>query len=298
MQKEIERKSLLVSSSINFIITGAGIWVFSVTKIQSLFLDCFFSLIVFISSILAIIISKSSTQKTRSYPDGLHFLEPLYAVLKSVLTLTLLIVSASLVSITAYKYFVYGIGEPMNIRPVLPYTISMVVLCFGLSFFTKMQNMKIGNISTILTTESKSNFIDGLQSLGIGIGIIFLYLIDINSNLGFLHYTGDFFITMILVILSLKVPIKVIITSFKELSNGTASGNLETDINNIVHHHLNSILEYHRCDIFKVGTYIKVRVFLRDKMNEDLFWKLTQARLLMIKELNVSYENIEIIFTF
>jgi Predicted Co/Zn/Cd cation transporters len=299
MQKKIERKALIVSSIINFIITGAGIWVFSVTKIQALFLDFFFSLIVFMSSILAIIISKASTRKVKSYPDGLSFLEPLYAILKSLLTLILLIVSAILVSMTAYQYFAYGNGEAMNIRPVLPYSISMVILCFGLSFFNKKQNMKIGNISTILTAESKSNFIDGLQSFGIGIAIVLLNLIDVNSNLGFLHYTGDFFITVTLVLLSLKTPVKVIITAFRELSNGTiCDDEIKTDINKIVNAHLSGISVYNRCDVFKVGMFINVRIFITGEINNEIFLKLLQARLRMIKELGLSYENIKITFAF
>lgn len=299
MQKEIERKSLIASSIINFIITGAGIWVLSVTKIQALFVDFFFSLIVFVSSILAIIISKASTKKARSYPDGLHFLEPLYAILKSLLTLALLVISVILVSISAYEYFVCGIGEPMNIRPVLPYSISMMILCFGLSFFNKMQNKKIGYVSTILTAESKSNFIDGLQTVGIGIAVIFLYLIDIDSYLGFLHYVGDFFITVALVLLSLKTPVKVITASFKELSNGTIYDNeIKTNINGIVNVHLNNVSKYSRCDVFKVGMYLKVRIFLTGEVSAELFSKLTQARKGMIKELKMSYENIEVIFAF
>ena len=299
MQKAIERKSLIMSSIINFIITGAGIWIFATTNIQALFVDCFFSLIIFISSILAVFISKVSIKKVKSYPDGLYFLEPLYAILKSLLILSLLGISTVIVSIASYKYFVYGIGEPMNFGAVLPYTISMTILCLGLSFFNKVQNEKIGNMSSILTVESKANFIDGIQSLGIGVAIICLYFIDINSSLGFLHFTGDFFITIILVLLSLKAPIKVIITSFRELSNGViCDSDMEANINEVVNVYLNDVSKWSRCDIFKVGMYIKVRIFLTDEVNRNLFLKLTQTRQKMDKKLNKSYENIEIVFVF
>lgn len=59
-QKQIERKSLIVSSIVNFIINGAGIWVFTTTHLQALFLDFFFSLIAFVSSIFAVVISNVS----------------------------------------------------------------------------------------------------------------------------------------------------------------------------------------------------------------------------------------------
>jgi predicted Co/Zn/Cd cation transporter (cation efflux family) len=83
MQKKIEQKALIISSVINFIMAAAGIWVFSVTKIQAIFIDGVFSLIGLISLILAAVLSKESRRKTKSYPDGLVFLEPLYAILKS-----------------------------------------------------------------------------------------------------------------------------------------------------------------------------------------------------------------------
>ena len=44
-QKKIEDKSLRMTILVNFIIVIAGIWIFSVTKIQALFLDCFFSIV-------------------------------------------------------------------------------------------------------------------------------------------------------------------------------------------------------------------------------------------------------------
>ena len=299
MQKEIERKSLIVSSILNFIIAGAGIWVFAVTHIQALFLDCFFSLIAFISSILAVVISKVSKKKTSIYPDGLYFLEPLYAIIKSLITLSLLVISVVGTALPAYEYFAHGIGHKMNIAPVLPYTILMTVLCFGLGFFNKWQNKKINNTSTILTAESKSNFVDGLQSIGIGVAIICLYFIDVSGSLGFLHYTGDFFITTILVLISLKQPIKVLISSFKELSGGTTSDKvIESNINKIIAIHLNKITEKKRCDIFKVGMHIKVCVLLPGVVSQDVSLKLEKAREKILEELESTYNGLELIFMF
>ena len=296
-QKRIEQNSLIVSSIVNFVIAGAGVWVFLATHIQALFLDCFFSVIGLVSSILAVIISKVSKKRTASYPDGIYFLEPLYAILKSLLTLILLVVSVVATSKAAYEYFAYGNGSPMNIGPVLPYTISMVVLCFGLSFYNAMQNKRTNNTSTILTAEAKSNFIDGLQSLGIGVAIVILNLIDINGSLGFLHYTGDFFVTVILAIMSLKQPIKVLIGSFTELSNGTTR---DKEILRVVRRSVNTHLEnlQNKCDVFKVGMHIKIRITVSDNMSEELLLKLEKARQQIIDDLCVAYESIELTYAF
>lgn len=298
-QKQIERRSLIVTLITNLIITGLGLWVFALTNIQALFLDFFFSLIAIISTGLAIVISKVSKKRTKSYPDGLYYLESLYALIKSLLTLALLVVSVVGTAASAYKYFAYGIGSPMNIGPILPFTIVLVVLCFGLGFFNKAQNKKINYISTILSAESKTNFIDGIQSLGIGVAIIFLNMIDINTSFGFLHYTGDFFITAILVLITLKDPIKVLITSFKELSGGTTDDkDIKCYVNKVLSINFASMKEKFRSDIFKVGMHIKVRITLLSMVNQDTLNELLIARKNTIKELGKRYDSFEVDLVF
>lgn len=298
-QKQIERKSLMVTSIMNFIITGLGLWVFTLTNIQALFLDFFFSLIALISTILAVVISKVSKKRTISYPDGIYYLEPLYALLKSLLTLSLLVVSVVGTSISAYEYFAYGKGSPMNIGPILPFTIAMVILCFGLGFFNQTQNKKINNISTILRAETKINFIDGFQSLGIGIAIIFLSMTDINASFGFLHYTGDFFITLVLVLISLKEPIKVLISSFKELSGGTTDDKeVKCYVNKVLSINFAGVKDKFRSDVFKVGMHIKVRISLLNEVNQDTLYELIKARQKTIEELRKTYDSFEVHLVF
>lgn len=298
-QKYIEKQSLIISSIANFIMAGAGYWIFATTNIQALFLDFFFSLIGFISTVVAVVISKKSRVKTKSYPDGLYFLEPLYAIMKSLLVLALLLVSVLGTSTTAYDYFSKGVGEPMNIAPVLPYAISMVILCFGLSYFNSKQNKKINNVSTILKAESKSNFIDGLQSLGIGVGILILNLIEIKGSLGFLHYTGDFFITAVLVLFSIKEPVKILINSFRELSNGTTDDKqIKKHINEVIKPHLNNLSSHTKCDIFKIGMHIKIRISLDGEVNSYTYTKYTSIREKVIKELRTYYDSIELVYDF
>lgn len=117
-QKAIEKKALIITVIVNTIITGAGIWVFLATKMNALFLDCFFSFAALLSTVFAAIISKISKKKTRHYPDGIYFLEALYAILKSLLTLSLLIVAATSAGISAFDYFSNGKETTMNIAPV------------------------------------------------------------------------------------------------------------------------------------------------------------------------------------
>jgi predicted Co/Zn/Cd cation transporter (cation efflux family) len=264
-QKQVEKRALMVSAFVNLFMAIAGIGVFLMTNIHALMLDGVFSLIGFASAITATVISVVSHKKTRSYPNGIYFIEPLYAILKSLFTLALMVISVVVTAEAAYAYFAFGIGEPMYIAPVLPYTLIMVILCFGLSLFNRLQNKKIKNTSTILTAESKSNFVDGILSLGVGLGIVLLYCIDINSGLGFLHYTGDFFVTTILCLLSVKPPLVVAINAFKELS-GAAT--LDPEINKIVGEAITAEFKdknhIKRFDIFKIGMYLKINIIVSD----------------------------------
>ena len=165
--KKVEKNALIVSTVINLIMGIAGITVFFVTGMQALFLDGFFSLIAGFSTILAVIFSKISKKKNSSYPTGMYFLEPFYGVVKSILIFVLLTVSIVESSISAINYFQHGIGETINIPIVLPYTMIMLIMSFSLLIFNKKQNQKIGNTSTMLTAETKSNLVDSLISCGI-----------------------------------------------------------------------------------------------------------------------------------
>lgn len=298
-QKKIERRALVISSIGNFIMAFAGIWMFLKTDIQALFLDGFFSFIALISTLFAIIISKISRKKTKVFPEGLHFLEPLYAILKSLLVLVLLFISIIRTGSDAYQYFYNGVGDLMITDSVLAYTVLMVIICFSLSYFNKIQNQRINNISTMLNAESKSNFVDGIQSLGIGIGVVILKFIDINGSLGFLHYTADFFITLILVLFTFKEPIDVIVSSFRELVSGTISDKeIRKQIEKVIKNNLSNISVKNDCKIYKVGMYIKIEIYIKEETSLEVDKLLEMAEKNIIKELKQNYENIELEYIF
>ncbi|AMC92785.1 hypothetical protein AOC36_01930 [Erysipelothrix larvae] len=295
-QKKIEHQALLISILFNALIAAAGFWVYTQTQIQALFLDFFFSFIALASSIAAIYISKISKHTTKSYPDGLYFLEPLYALVKSLLTLGLLGVSVVNTATSALDYFRFGRGDTLILGPVLPYAILMVIMCFTLSYFNMKQNKKIGGISMILEAESRTNFMDGLQSLGVGLAVGLLSLIPVDSSFGFLHYTGDFFMTLTLSMISIKQPISLLISSFKELS-GSISLNPEIieRIRLILQKHLKGFAHISKIDIYKQGMKLKVFVYLDPsliKTIEALPFKNTD----LYQELNQYYEHINVVF--
>ena len=286
-QKQIENRALTVTVLVNAIITAAGIWLYFLTDLKIMFLDGFFSLVALLSALIAVLISKLSRKTTKYYPHGLYFLEPLYAVFKAVLMIALMIFALITSSQVAYDYFINGEGQIMETAPIPAYAVAMTVLCLGLAFFNHKQYRKTNNTSTMLRAESQTNLIDGLQSAGIGIAILVLQLIPLDSAFGFLHYTGDFFIAAILVATSLKDPVVLFFDSFRELTGGTAK-----DKKICAAVALSTGLQPADFSIYKIGMKIKVCIPMSTITQTDI-----AAKEKMLQTLRQHYEHADIEYT-
>lgn len=136
------------------------------------------------------------------------------------LTLSLLVFSVIDVAQAALSYWIDGNGEPMTLGPWVVYELVMVVVALAMVVYYRRENRVLGGASTMLEVESRTTLVDGMLSGGIGIGAVLLLLVPMNSSLGFLHYTGDFFITVMLVLATVKEPCVVLHDAFIELIGG------------------------------------------------------------------------------
>lgn len=280
-QKQIENRALGVTIFFNGIIAASGIVVYFLTGLQTLFLDGFFSLIALVSTIMAMLVSKLSKKETKHYPQGLYFLEPLYAVFKSVLMVVLMIIALITASQVVYDYFIYGKGQVMNTAPLPAYSVLMAVLCLGLGWFNRTQYLKTNKTSTILRAEYHTNIIDGLQSVLIGIAIILIKLIPLESTLGFLHYTGDFFIALFVIIASIKEPVLLFFDAFREVTGGiTKDKNVISAVSGAT-----GLLEK-QFEVYKIGMKIKVCLRVSELNENDL-----ERKKFMQEKLQNIYEN-------
>ncbi|AND79684.1 cation transporter [Streptococcus pantholopis] len=298
-QKAIEKRSLMVSTFGNGFMGAAGVIVYVVTDLNALLLDAVFSVITFISSVMAFYISKNSKRRTASFPNGMYFLEPLYAFIKSVATLMLLIIALLESAANAYAYFMDHIGHPINSGPVLPYTSLMVLISFSLAAYNRRQNEKIGNMSTILEAEAKGNFADGLISAGVGLAFFLLYFIDIKGTLGFLHYTGDFFVTAVLVAVSIKEPVQTLITSFKEFAYSTTQDHYVIErVHHIFAKHLADEKENLNILIFKQGMNISIKVYVLALEEPEFIDRLLQNKDDVSQDLEKTFEHFSLEYSF
>lgn len=103
--KKYEQKGLFVGIVVNIIMGLAGYLVYQITKIDAIFLDAYFTILGVVSGFVAIIISKQSKKTSRVFPYGRFILEPLYAIFKSILTISLLVYTTIHSSINAITYF-------------------------------------------------------------------------------------------------------------------------------------------------------------------------------------------------
>lgn len=285
-QKQIENRALIVTTVVNAVITGTGIWMYFLTDLQMMFLDGFFSLIGLLSALAAVLISKISKQTTRHYPHGLYFLEPLYAVFKSVLLIVMMVYAVISSAETALAYFIQGKGQIMETAPLPLYGVAMAVLCLGLAFFNRSQYKRTNNTSTILRAEAQTNFIDGLQSAAIGVAVLVLQFIPLDSTLGFLHYTGDFFVVTALCIWSIKDPFIILFSAFGELTGGVTKEKAVCDaVANATG------LTKDSFTIYKIGMKIKVCIPVNE-ITKDIIGRKEK----MLEVLQQSYETVEIEF--
>lgn len=261
--KRLEHTALVVGIAVNAAMVAAGMVVFFITGLKAMFLDAAFTAISVLSGLVAASLSSRTVRTTERFPNGMFALEPIYAICKAMLTLSLLVFSLFDVAQAAYDYVAFGYGEPAPMGPVVVYEIATILSCAGLYVYYTRQNARMRNASTMLHAESKSTFIDGAISFGIGVAAVLLMLLPYGTPLDFLHYTADFFITIAIVTLTVKEPFSVLRQAFVELVGGVHDDD-ETNafVEVVAMRHLPAGTQFDRALVFKTGMSYSMEVYL------------------------------------
>ncbi|MBM6699344.1 cation transporter [Bifidobacterium pullorum subsp. saeculare] len=269
LQKRLEQRALTVGIVCNAVMGAAGMAVYFVTGLRAIFLDGVFTVIALVSGVVALAVSRRSARTTDRFPNGFFALEPLYALVKAVFTLALLLFSAIGATRSAWEYWRHGTGEPLEFGPVVWYELAMVAICVGLVWFYHHENARIHRASTMLAAEARTTLVDGVVSGGIGIAALALTFVPLDSPVGWLNYTGDFFITVALVAISLREPVGVLRDALVELVGGRVIDEATNDrIAMVVRRHLPGGTTLDHIHVFKKGMSHTVDVYLacRDDM--------------------------------
>ncbi len=261
--KRAERHALVVGIIVNTLCAAAGLAVFFMTGLKAMFLDSAFTWISVVSGIVAAFLSTHSMRTSERFPNGKFALEPMYAIMKALLTLSLLLFSVMDVTQEAVEYLRFGEGEPVRAAPVVVYEAIVVFACFALYGYYRRCNRRLGSTSTMLAAETNSTMIDGLMSFGIGVMALVLLLLPHGTVLEPLRYTGDFFITVILAIATIREPFLVLKQALIELIGGVHDDETIGDfVTTQALSGLPSGLDLTRCDVFKTGMSFTVNVLL------------------------------------
>lgn len=262
--KSIERKALRIGIAINILMVLAGYSVFMITGLKAMFLDASFTVISVVSGIIAVILSRKSGRTSERFPRGMFALEPMYAIAKAMFTLSLLIFAVLDASSVAVEWLLYGEGEPIKAGPVLVYEIITVLMCAGLLALYKHYDARIRGASTMVQAEMNSTFIDGAISLGIGIAALAIVLLPQSAAFAWIHYTGDFWITLVIALCAIKEPVGVLKAAFIELVGGVHT---DSDVQQLVEEyavqHIPEQTEFEQVLVFKTGMNYRIDVQLR-----------------------------------
>ena len=236
---------------------------------------------------------------TERFPNGMFALEPIYAICKAMLTMSLLLFSLVDVTRVAYDYFVLGQGGCIETGPVVIYEILTVAVCLGLYLYYRRENRRIRNSSTMLTAECKSTLVDGSMSFGIGVVAVFLWFLPAGGPLDFLHYTGDFFITVALVLLTIKEPFGVLKDAFVELVGGVHDDDATNAfVESAAQRHLPQNTDYEQVLVFKTGMNYTVDVYLSGIGQSIDVEDLVECKRDLEKELTKRLHIVDVDFVF
>ena len=199
----------------------------------------------------------------------------------------------------AIAYFVHGEGERLEFGPVIIYQILAVAVCIALVAYYRARNRTLGNASLMLKAEANGTWIDGMISLGIGIVAVLLYFLPNGTPLDFLHYTGDFFITTIIVALTIKEPVTVLRDAFVELIGGTHD---DEEVSELVSReasaHLPAGVKVQTIHVFKTGMNFDIDIIVNGTGDVVRVEDLVEARKRMERALEPKLHLVNVDFVF
>ena len=185
--------------------------------------DGLYSFISVILSMLSLYINNYKAKRDfEKFPFGKHILEPIVISIKSLIIAIMCLYSL----VGAIKTIASG-GNNLEISLVLIYSIVSVIGCGAISFYMKIKEKKLS--SELIKAESTQWFMDTALSTAVLVAFLIAMLLE-NTKLNFLNSYVDPFMTLIVSILCIRIPIRSFIESFKEVICVKADDEINDDI--------------------------------------------------------------------
>lgn len=215
-----EKLALIVGVIANMFMAISGWFTYYLTHSEAMLLDGNFSFISSLACLVALLISKRKHIRSKLFPLGNYMHEAFFVLFKGILILGVILAACFQNVLKIIEFFSGKDVGHIEVGPILIYTLAMMLICFGLAYFYSKNNKFINNSSSMLNVESKSAIIDGFLSFAVGMALLLISLIPMDSALGFFHSIGDALIVLTLCGFLIKTPLKVIRGAVIELGGG------------------------------------------------------------------------------
>ena len=269
--EKTEKIALIVGVIMNMFMALSGWLTYYLTNSEAMLLDGNFSFISSMACLVALIISKKKHIRTKLFPFGNYMHEAFFVLFKGILILGVILAACFQNVVKIIKYISGEEVGHIEVGPILIYTIAMMVICFVLAYYYTKKNKAINNSSSLLTVEAKSSMIDGFLSMAVGVALLLISLIPMNSFFGFMHSLGDAIIVLTLCGFLIKTPMDVIRGAVIELGGGVLQNKEElASIEDVIN---KSLLDEYILDnnyISKMGSSYVVVAYISTKNKEVL----------------------------
>ena len=225
MKMEKSLLKLSAAGGLFFAILGLA-WGIIIQSSMIMF-DGLYALVSLFISILAICISNYIEKKDfEKFPFGKGILEPITVAFRSIV----LVIMCSLSLLNGLKELLSG-GNSVNTDLALGYSIISSIACALIYFVMTKRGNKLS--SEIIKSESSQWLMDTILSVAVFVGFIISVILGMTSFAYLTRYV-DCLMVIITSAVFIKLPVKTLIRSFKEIVNSNASKEINDKIYTIV----------------------------------------------------------------
>lgn len=221
MKLENKILKLSVIGALFFALFGIA-WGWAI-KSDMIIFDGLYSFISVVLSMLSLYINNYMAKRDfEKFPFGKHILEPIVISIKSLI----IAIMCSYSLIEAIKTLMNG-GNSLEFGLALIYSIVSVLGCGIISFYMKEQEKKIN--SELIKAECTQWFMDTALSTAVLVGFI-IAMVLAGTKLKSLNPYIDPFMTIVVSLVCIRIPIKTFIESFNEVICVKANDEINDDI--------------------------------------------------------------------
>lgn len=264
MIQQVEVKALRIGVWANVLMAIAGWLGYYYSGSAALSFDGSYAFVSAISCAVAIRIAQHKNTRNDQFPYGYYSFESLYTFLKGLTLLAIIIYAMIESSIAIARYLDGARDHQLQTTPILIYMAVTFTLCMGMYFYYAWQYRRTGRESTILQVEASEALMDTLISLGMGVALVAIALVPVQSRWGFLYYLGDPLIVIAMSLAMLHMPLGIVRNSFFALVGRTLTARpLRSKVERIVRRHLHGLFILQKIHLTKMGSCYEITLTLK-----------------------------------